>query len=85
MCHKGYWRTQPDRGDRPIKELSGFRFVVESHCRITQYRMVIAMGIPADTTDYDAHVQTYLGFVRGIVRVVGLLALILILLAYFTT
>jgi hypothetical protein len=47
--------------------------------------MVIAMGIPANNTDYDAHVQTYLGFVRGIVRVVGPLAVILIVLAYFTT
>lgn len=46
--------------------------------------MVIAMGIPADNTDYDAHVQTYLGFVRGIVRIVGLIGVILILLGYFT-
>ena len=46
--------------------------------------MVIAMGIPADNMDYDAHVQTYLGFVRGIVRIVGLIGVILILLGYFT-
>ena len=47
--------------------------------------MVIVMGIPVGDADFADHVQTYLGFVRGMARVVGLIAVILVLLAYFTT